>query len=110
MVHHGGSDAGYRADLVRFPQQHFSAAVLCNTSDVIPGILAEQIADIYLAQQIKAASAQPSARSNTTAAVQPSEQQLASHVGLYWNREDDQFVKAYMKESCYRSVATTMSY
>jgi hypothetical protein len=25
-VDHGGADAGYRADLLRFPQQHFSVA------------------------------------------------------------------------------------
>jgi CubicO group peptidase (beta-lactamase class C family) len=98
MVHHGGADAGYRADLVRFSQQHFSAAVLCNTSEVIAGVLAEHIADIYLAEQIKASGAQPSTRPNTLVAVQPSEQQLASHVGLYWDGEDDQFVKAYMKD------------
>ena len=29
-VSHAGGDAGYRADLIRFPDQHFSVALLCN--------------------------------------------------------------------------------
>jgi CubicO group peptidase (beta-lactamase class C family) len=38
-VGHGGADAGYRSDMTRFPEQHFSAAVLCNSAEVNPGAL-----------------------------------------------------------------------
>src|SRR5258708_33244354 len=31
-IDHGGADAGYRSDMTRFPEQHFSAAVLCNSA------------------------------------------------------------------------------
>lgn len=31
-VDHAGGDAGYRSDMTRFPGQHFSAAVLCNSA------------------------------------------------------------------------------
>jgi hypothetical protein len=47
-VDHGGSDAGYRSDLLRFPDQHFSVACLCNLS-INPSQLTRQVADIYLA-------------------------------------------------------------
>ncbi|HLY19426.1 MAG TPA: serine hydrolase domain-containing protein, partial [Bryobacteraceae bacterium] len=33
-VDHGGADAGYRADLIRFPEQHFSVACLCNAGEI----------------------------------------------------------------------------
>jgi hypothetical protein len=36
-VDHGGADAGYRADLLRFPPQHFSVACLCNQAETNPG-------------------------------------------------------------------------
>lgn len=51
-VSHGGSWAGYRAELLRFPDQHFSVACLCNRGDANPSRLARQVADIYLADQL----------------------------------------------------------
>ena len=98
-VDHAGGDAGYRSDMTRFPDQHFSAAVLCNSADTSPTSLVRKVADIYLAQDMKepeqsagAATAAPSAGVNLT------EQQLASLMGLYWDRDDDQFRNAYLKD------------
>src|SRR5208282_5387632 len=54
-VDHGGADAGYRSDMTRFPAQHFSVAVLCNSAETDPSALARQVADIVLAKEIKAA-------------------------------------------------------
>jgi CubicO group peptidase (beta-lactamase class C family) len=51
-VSHGGSWAGYRAELLRFPEQRFSVACLCNRSDANPSRLARRVADIYLADQL----------------------------------------------------------
>ncbi|NIM49557.1 MAG: serine hydrolase [Gemmatimonadales bacterium] len=51
-VSHGGALGGYRAHLVRFPEQRFSVAMLCNLANVNPGSLANQIADAYLADQL----------------------------------------------------------
>ena len=103
-VDHGGADAGYRSDMTRFPDQHFSAAVLCNSSDTSPTSLVRKVADIYLAQDLKepeqsagAATAAPSAGVTLT------EQQLAGLAGLYWNHDDDQFLKAYMKDGKLRA-------
>src|SRR4029077_4267262 len=52
-VDHGGADAGYRSDLTRFPDQHFSAAVLCNSADANPTSLVRQVADVLLAKDLK---------------------------------------------------------
>jgi CubicO group peptidase (beta-lactamase class C family) len=48
-VSHTGAWGGYSAQLLRFPDQHFSVVCLCNRSDGHPGRRAEQVADIYLA-------------------------------------------------------------
>src|SRR5580693_9132971 len=45
-VEHGGADAGYRSGLTRFPEQHFSAAVLCNSAETNPNSLIYQVADV----------------------------------------------------------------
>lgn len=47
IVEHSGADAGYRAHLIRFPQQHFSVAILCNTV-MDACALSRQVADICL--------------------------------------------------------------
>jgi CubicO group peptidase (beta-lactamase class C family) len=56
MVEHGGADAGYRADLLRFPDQHFSVIVLANLATFSPDTLARRVADIYLADELKSPS------------------------------------------------------
>ncbi|MGH7443605.1 MAG: serine hydrolase domain-containing protein, partial [Longimicrobiales bacterium] len=53
-VSHGGSWGGYRAELLRFPDEHFSVAVLCNLATTNPSALAERVADIYLAGRLSA--------------------------------------------------------
>jgi CubicO group peptidase (beta-lactamase class C family) len=47
IVEHGGSDAGYRANILRFPEQHFSVVTLCNTL-AVPAELNRRLADLYL--------------------------------------------------------------
>lgn len=54
VVEHDGRDAGYRAHLIRFPDQHFAVACLCNLAlpeDELPATLVRQVADVYLAGQ-----------------------------------------------------------
>lgn len=47
-VRHGGSWAGYRADLVRFPETKTSVACLCNLGTANPIALADRVAAIVL--------------------------------------------------------------
>ena len=52
VIEHGGSFIGYRAQLLRFPAQHFSVAVLCNDYTAGPEQMAQQVADLYLADRL----------------------------------------------------------
>ncbi len=80
-VHHGGSWAGYRAELMRFPDQKFTVACLCNLATTNPTNLAIKVADIYLANEFKASEEKTiAAKSETTALT---EEQLKDKVGLY---------------------------
>jgi CubicO group peptidase (beta-lactamase class C family) len=51
-VSHGGSWAGYRAELLRFPDQRTAIACLCNLGTSNPSQLAERVADVVLASQL----------------------------------------------------------
>jgi YD repeat-containing protein len=85
IVHHAGRDAGYRADLIRFPDQHFSVAVLCNLASINPSALGRRIADIYLASSFSAGSP-PAAVAALS--PQPGSEQLKKWAGLYVSPDD----------------------
>jgi CubicO group peptidase (beta-lactamase class C family) len=52
-VGHGGSWAGFRAAISRFPEQKFSVICLANLGGINPSELCEKVTDIYLADLIK---------------------------------------------------------
>jgi CubicO group peptidase (beta-lactamase class C family) len=45
---HGGADAGYRADVVRFPDQGLAVAALCNFASASPNQYTRAVADVLL--------------------------------------------------------------
>lgn len=53
---HGGAFVGYRAGMVRYPGQRFSAVALCNRSDAEPMGRLEQVAGIYLGDAMEPAA------------------------------------------------------
>jgi CubicO group peptidase (beta-lactamase class C family) len=59
MISHAGSDPGYKADFIRFPDDSLSVVVLCNAFDIAPTPLALQVADLYLPAAAGATTAPP---------------------------------------------------
>ena len=47
-IGHGGTDAGYRSEFLRFPDEDLAVAVLCNTDRAGPARLARDVADVFL--------------------------------------------------------------
>ena len=95
-VDHGGADAGYRADLIRFPDQHFSAACLCNLATANPSDLTRKVADIYLAKEMKPAEV---ARADDTKPLELTAAQMQAKVGMYGNVNDaDDFARWVIKD------------
>lgn len=50
---HGGADAGYRSQFLRFPDQRLSVAVLCNFPTSDPGSRANRVAEAYLEAEMR---------------------------------------------------------
>jgi CubicO group peptidase (beta-lactamase class C family) len=89
-VSHGGSWAGYRAQLLRFPQQKLSVACLCNNGGTAnPSRLAQKVAEVYLGDLMKPAEAKPDTQAETPA-VAPAE--AAGFAGAYRNAVSGQLV------------------
>ena len=52
-VEHSGGTFGYRTELLRFPEQNFSVALLCNVSNADAEGLARRVSDLYLVDRLK---------------------------------------------------------
>ncbi len=51
-VEHGGSMMGFRTSMLRFPEDRTTVIVLCNLGNINPGQLAQQVADVVLADRL----------------------------------------------------------
>lgn len=54
-IGHGGADAGYRAQVERYPARGLAIAVLCNASNSGPGVLLRRVADVMLGTSVPVA-------------------------------------------------------
>jgi CubicO group peptidase (beta-lactamase class C family) len=88
-VSHGGSWGGYRAELLRFPEQHFSVACLCNRGDANPSRRAVQVADIYLGSMMKPKEEKKAAehQAGEKKEIPQTAEQLRRYTGDYWSSE-----------------------
>ncbi|HTQ84993.1 MAG TPA: serine hydrolase domain-containing protein [Candidatus Solibacter sp.] len=94
-VSHGGSWGGYRAQLLRFPDQHFSVACLCNLDHSDTTALARGVAEVYLAAQFKPQepqnASQPAAAADSApsmaGSLKLSAAELEAYAGDYWSDE-----------------------
>jgi dipeptidyl aminopeptidase/acylaminoacyl peptidase/CubicO group peptidase (beta-lactamase class C family) len=77
-ISHGGAFVGFQAEMIHFPEHHFSVICLSNLSTVDPNHLTRQVADIYLADQFKAAVAK-------VEPVELPQEALENKVGVYWS-------------------------
>jgi CubicO group peptidase (beta-lactamase class C family) len=84
-VGHSGADAGYRADVVRFPDQRLAVTALCNLANINPGDLTRRVAEVYLGGEML-----PDSSGNAPKAIAVSARELSRYAGVYWNpRTDD---------------------
>ena len=91
-VSHGGSWAGYRAQLMRFPKQHFSVACLCNLAQANPSRLASKVAEVYLGSQMtKEESKSKEAAGNVKLASPP--KSLQALVGMYRDPQSSELLR-----------------
>src|SRR5215475_1286957 len=80
-VEHGGADAGFRAELLRFPDAHFSVITLCNAGDADTGDMARRVADSFLDAELKPVAAQSPRPRSIAIKLDPA--LLGAYVGYY---------------------------
>jgi CubicO group peptidase (beta-lactamase class C family) len=88
-VSHGGSWGGYRAELLRFPEHHFSVACLCNRGDAAPTRRAHQVADIYLGSMMRPKEEKKAVEHEAAEKkeITLTGEKLRAYAGDYWSSE-----------------------
>ena len=96
MVSHGGSFVGFRADMIRFPEQKFSVICLANLSRFNPSVMARRVADIYLEDLYteksaakKSAEKKPRSKDLSESDFKPTPDELKVYAGKYYSEELD---------------------
>lgn len=95
-VYHGGHWVGYISLLRRFPQQHTSIAVFCNSEGTHPGAISDRVADIVLASAFTegnpstgATKSDAAPTSGTTQVTSAESRSQARFVGSYFDSSDN---------------------
>ncbi len=83
-VQHAGAWGGYRAIVMRFPEQRIGLALTCNAAQVSPVVLGQRVADIVLAGRFKSAPA-----AQTTPVAEPADFDPSLFIGLYEGEPGD---------------------
>lgn len=96
MISHGGAFVGFRAEMIRFPEQRFSVIALANLGTINPSRLARRVADIYLADQFKGEEVKVPVEKPQF--VKLSKSELQEKVGAYYSKKTDQVWKVFLKE------------
>ena len=99
MVSHGGAWAGYRADLLRFPEQKFSVICLCNVANSNPSRLARQVAEIHLSDQMQAAAPATQSAAAAPGTVTLSEAELKGKTGLYHHAVSGDLMRITLRDA-----------
>jgi len=97
-VEHGGALGGYRAEILRFPDQKFSVICLSNLGSFNPSKLSYQVADIYLADKfIKDKSAASFKPAEERKFIQLPADELKEKAGLYVQMESGTLIQVALK-------------
>jgi len=97
-VQHGGDWIGYHAAYSRFPDQHTSVMILCNSDGISPTELADQVSDVVLAKSFPR-KAMASAQRHDSASSAPASSSLSASrlVGSYYASGTDEVVRIATK-------------
>ena len=107
-VGHGGTHAGYKSEVVRFPDQNLSVAVLCNLRSVDPARLARTVADVYLTET-RASDRRDSRQAQvtmTTRGAAAAGLELTSLTGYYRRADSDVPLRFAVRDGALATIGT----
>ncbi|MDZ7647959.1 MAG: serine hydrolase domain-containing protein [Cytophagales bacterium] len=100
-VSHSGALAGYRAQLVRFPDQQFSVIMLTNRDDADPTTKSYRVADVFLKDKLIEPKSKIENAKNESApkSVPISKYNAADYAGSFYSEELDATYTVFAEEN-----------
>ncbi|UCE40389.1 MAG: beta-lactamase family protein [Candidatus Aminicenantes bacterium] len=109
LVAHGGAFVGFRADMIRFPEEKFTVICLANLASINPSMLCRQVADIYLADKFTEEKV-PEKKAETITPVTLAQEELKNKVGKYTDKKEYFIADILLKEDKLIVEARGMSF
>jgi CubicO group peptidase (beta-lactamase class C family) len=97
LVAHGGSFVGFRADMIRFPEEKFSVICLANLASINPSKLCRQIADIYLTDKFTEEKTPEKAAESITPVIL-TQDELKNKAGKYTDEKESFIADISLKD------------
>jgi CubicO group peptidase (beta-lactamase class C family) len=99
VIKHSGNMSGYRSQIVSFPGQKFTAIALCNNMAILPSVIAEKLADIYLEGLLKPdVPSRKRVAETLPPAIALPEKDALRYAGIYANPETGKVFKLGLKD------------
>lgn len=102
VIAHGGSLAGFRSYMLRFPDEATSVIALCNATNADPAGRAMRVAELVLGDRLAPEPAGSETTDEATAEPEPvtlSEAELSEYAGRYYSEELDAALELYVADS-----------
>jgi CubicO group peptidase (beta-lactamase class C family) len=97
LVAHGGAFVGFRADMIRFPEEKFTVICLANLASINPSMLCRKVADIYLADKFTEEKA-PEKKAEQITPVTLSQEDLKHKIGKYTDEKESFIAEILLKD------------
>lgn len=103
-IRHGGAFVGFRAELLRFPEQRLSIAIFANRGDASPSRMANQVADLLLKENFTNVGVENQDQKDVKKDefVHLKTNELENFSGHYWNNTSSLARKVYVKNDTLR--------
>jgi len=96
---HSGRWAGYRGDMVYFPEQNIAVTVFTNNSSINPSQISRQIVDIFLEGLF------PKSRPESSPEVEVGSEILDAYTGRYWLRGEQTIMIARKDNTLFAQIS-----
>jgi hypothetical protein len=99
VIRHSGNMSGYRAQILSFPEQKFTAIALSNNSSIFPSAIVNKLADIYLEGQLKPdVPGEKRVAETLPPAIALPEKEALRYAGIYASAESGAVFKLSLKD------------
>ena len=105
-IEHGGAYGGYRAHLLRLPEQRFTVALLCNAASANAAALAQRVAVALLGNRLPAPTASTPTNGQPNDRVSVTKDQITPLAGAYWDARSEQMRRFEVRDTMLAQVGS----